>query len=227
MLQLKTKSTSRKFYNKWLYKISLLIDGCVVFRTQPLSNIKNWLSHSDSDSGYHYENWRRASVNKEIIISLCDFLSAHDADMYATRVERNRLDVYTNDPEFYEKLSLHSQDYLIHRFEPNSNNLDVLNNSQNCITVSKLPKDRYRYRVYLLPHKMAKDREGKQRYLAWLKSQTPRITCTPAIERWFLATDWNWDRRYVLVEDESTLLMMKLRGADVVGRVYNFVVCDK
>jgi hypothetical protein len=31
----------------------------------------------------------------------------------------------------------------------------------------------------------------------------------------------------VLVEDESTLLMMKLRGADVVGRVYNFIVCDK
>jgi hypothetical protein len=78
-----------------------------------------------------------------------------------------------------------------------------------------------------MPHKMAKDREGKQKYLAWLKSQAPRITCTPAIERWFLTTDWNWDRRYVLVEDESTLLMMKLRGADVVGRVYNFIVCDK
>jgi len=185
------------------------------------------LEHSDSDSGYHYENWRRAAVNKEIINSVCEFLIAHDADTYATRVERNRLDVYTNDPEFYEKLSLASEDYLVHRFEPNTNNLDVLNNSQNCITVSKLPKDRYRYRVYLLPHKMAKDREGKQRYLSWLKSQSPRITCTPAIERWFLATDWNWDRRYVLVEDESTLLMMKLRGAEVVGRVYNFIVCDK
>ena len=227
MLQLKTKSTSRKFYNKWLYKISLQIEGCVVFRTQPLSNIKSWLSHSDSDSGYHYENWRRASVNKEIIISLCDFLSAHDENMYATRVERNRLDVYTNDPEFYEKLSLHSEGYLVHRFEPNTNNLDALNNSQNCITVSKLPKDRYRYRVYLLPHKMSNDREGKQKYLNWLNTQKPKVTCTPAVEKWFLATEWNWDRRYVLVEDESTLLMMKLRGAEVVGRIYNFVVCDK
>ena len=227
MLQLKTKSTSRKFYNKWLYKISLQIEGCVIFRTQPLSNIKSWLSHSDSDSGYHYENWRRAAVNKEIIISVCEFLSAHDEDMYATRVERNRLDVYTNDPEFYEKLSQHSQDYLVHRFEPNTNNLDVLNNSQNCITVNKLPKGKYRYRVYLLPHKMSNDREGKQKYLNWLNTQKPKVTCTPAVEKWFLATEWNWDRRYVLVEDESTLLMMKLRGAEVVGRIYNFVVCDK
>jgi hypothetical protein len=86
------------------------------------------LEHSDSDSGYHYENWRRAAVNKEIINNVCEFLIAHDADMYATRVERNRLDVYTNDPEFYEKLSLASEDYMVHRFEPNTNNLDVLNN---------------------------------------------------------------------------------------------------
>jgi hypothetical protein len=229
MLQLKTKSTSRKFYNKWLYKISLQIDGCVIFRTQPTSNIKDWLESFNStvEYGYQYDTWRKAAANKEIISSICDFLNGYEEDTYATRVERNRLDVYTNDPEFYEKLSLCSQDYMVHRFEPNINNVDILNNSQNSITVDKLPKGRYRYRVYLMPHKMAKDREGKQKYLAWLKSQSPRITCTPAIERWFLTTDWNWDRRYVLVEDESTLLMMKLRGAEVVGRVYNFVVYDK
>jgi hypothetical protein len=31
----------------------------------------------------------------------------------------------------------------------------------------------------------------------------------------------------VLVEDEGTLLMMKLRNSDVVGTVYNYVVTDK
>jgi hypothetical protein len=47
------------------------------------------------------------------------------------------------------------------------------------------------------------------------------------VQKWFLKTDWNWDRRYVLVEDEGTLLMMKLRNSDVVGTVYNYVVTDK
>jgi hypothetical protein len=74
---------------------------------------------------------------------------------------------------------------------------------------------------------MKGDKAGKQQYLEWVKRQTPRITCTPAIEKWFLTTDWNWDRRYVLVEDESTLLMLKLRNAEVMGRIYNFVVSDK
>ena len=226
MLQLKTKSTSRKFYNKWLYKISLSIEGCVIFRTVPISKIKEGLADTNEDI-FYYPSWRKARANIEGINNICDFLVSYDETTYALRVERDRLDVYTNDSSFYDKFSLHAEEYLVHRFEPNANNIDVLNHSQNCITVNKLPKDRYRYRVYLLPHKMSNDREGKKKYLSWLKSQSPRITCTPAIEKWFLTTDWNWDRRYVLVEDESTLLMMKLRGAEVVGRIYNFVVCDK
>ena len=70
-------------------------------------------------------------------------------------------------------------------------------------------------------------REDKNNYLDWIKKQDPRITCTPALEKWFINTDWNWDRRYVLVEDEATVLMMKLRNAEVVGSVYKFVISDK
>lgn len=95
------------------------------------------------------------------------------------------------------------------------------------MAVKKLPHNRYRYRVYLLPHKMAKDREGKQKYISWLKSLGERVTCTPAVEGWFMHTDWNWDRRYILVEDEHTLLMLKLRNSEVVGRIYNYVLSDK
>ena len=74
---------------------------------------------------------------------------------------------------------------------------------------------------------MANDRLGKKRYIDWLKTQMPRVTCTSAVEKWFLATDWNWDRRYILVEDDQTMLMMKLRNAEVVGKIYNFVISDK
>jgi hypothetical protein len=42
-----------------------------------------------------------------------------------------------------------------------------------------------------------------------------------------MKTEWNWDRRYVLVEDEGTLLMLKLRNPEVMGSVYNYVLSDK
>jgi hypothetical protein len=74
---------------------------------------------------------------------------------------------------------------------------------------------------------MSGDRDGKQQYLNWIKKQNEKITLTPAVESWFIKTDWNWDRRYVLVEDEATLIMLKLRNSEVVGRIYNYVVSDK
>ena len=74
---------------------------------------------------------------------------------------------------------------------------------------------------------MKKDKTSKRRFVDWLKSQDPRITCSDAVEKWFMNTEWNWDRRYVLVEDEKTLLMLKLRNSEVVGRIYNYVLSDK
>jgi hypothetical protein len=68
---------------------------------------------------------------------------------------------------------------------------------------------------------------GKVKFLDWLRQQAPRITCTERLAKWFLITDWNWDRRYILIEDEQSLLMLKLRNPDVIGRTYNFIVTDK
>jgi hypothetical protein len=136
------------------------------------------------------------------------------------------MDIYTNDREFYEELSTKFKDAIVQRFEPDEIYVDLLDNPKTIIC-DKLPHNKYNFRVYLLPHKLAGDRDAKQKFIDWLIAQSPKITCTPAVQQWFLKTDWNWDRRYVLVEDEGTLLMMKLRNSDVVGTVYNYVVTDK
>jgi hypothetical protein len=227
MLTLKTKLTNRKYYNKWLYKISVRVPGCSIFRSATLEEIKNFCTETDHDFSNLYVSWKHAWANKEFIYEIANFLSAYSKDEYCLRVERNILDIYTNNKEFYETMSMQNQSILVHRFQPNEKSLDILSNDKNCIVVDKLPKGRYNFRVYLLPHKMAHDKEGKQKYVDWLKRQVPKVTCTPAVQKWFLTTDWNWDRRYVLVEDEATLLMLKLRNSDVVGRVYNFIISDK
>jgi hypothetical protein len=222
----KIKSTNRKFYNKWLYKVTLTIKGCVMLRSYPMDMVKEFcLGPEPKNTRYSYrvKEWR----NREEIYALCVFLENHDKTQYATRIERDNIDLYTNDVNFYNLAAQQFASQLKHCFEPAAGSADLLNLNKNCITVKKLPKDRYNYRVYLLPHKMANDRAAKIKYIDWLKTQQPRVTCTESIEKWFLTTDWNWDRRYVLVEDEQTLLMMKLRNAEVVGRIYNFMISDK
>lgn len=226
MLSQKTKVTTRKFYGKWLYKASFTIEGCSVLRSKSLDEILAFCEGNDPERNI-YSSWQKAWNNRETIIDLCNILKNNDKEIYSLRIESAILDIYSNDKNFYETVSSKFEESLRHRFEPSVNNIDLLNANQSYITVDKLPKGRYNYRVYLLPHKMKGDKEGKHKYLEWLKKQEGKITCTPAVEKWFLHTDWNWDRRYVLVEDEQTLLMLKLRNADVVGRIYNFVISDK
>lgn len=226
MLSEKTKLTNRKFYGKWLYKTTLRLEGCSIFRIKDIKDIKEFCL-STEDPGAKHSIWRKAYTNKDIIYDICCFLEQQTSGTYGTRIERDYIDFYSNDKLFYEDLSNKFETILRHRFEPDENSLDILNQSSHFIAVKKLPKNRYNYRVYLLPHKLANDKESKEKYINWLKSQSPRITCTKAIEEWFISTNWNWDRRYVLVEDEATLLMLKLRNSEVVGRIYNFVLSDK
>ena len=228
MLSKKTKQTNRKFYGKWLYKASFKLEGAGLFRNKSLDEIEIFCDKSEPPDRYSvYSIWHRAWNNREPLKEFAVFLKPYDKNIYNLRIEGSLIDVYTNDKEFYTDISLKFNEILRHRFEPSESNIGVLESGQNYITVDKLPKGRYNYRVYLLPHKMKGDSEGKQRYLEWLKKQAPKVTCTTAVEKWFLTTDWNWDRRYILVEDESTLLMLKLRNSEVVGRIYNFIVSDK
>jgi hypothetical protein len=226
MTSQKIKLTSRKFYGKWLYKISLRQVGCAIFRNYKFDYIKE-LCQSNPDLVKPYSVHQKAYNNRESIFRLCEVLEKYDSKIWTKRIENSNLDLYTNDLEFYQKLSEEFQDIVVHQFEPDPATVDLLTNSASAMAVKKLPHDRYQYRVYLLPHKMAGDREGKQRYIDWLKNQSDRVTCTHAVENWFIKTDWNWDRRYILVENESTLLMLKLRNSEVVGRIYNYVLSDK
>jgi hypothetical protein len=222
----KIKLTSRKFYGKWMYKISLRQAGCAIFRNYSFDDIKK-LCLNSSNVDRPYSVHQKAYLNKEDIIRLCEALEKYDSKSWTKRIENSNIDLYTNDIEFYKSISAEFKDIIIHQFEPDPATIDLLTDSHSAVAVKKLPHNRYQYKVYLLPHKMAGDREGKQRYVDWLKNQGTKVTCTPAVENWFIRTDWNWDRRYILVENEAILLMLKLRNSEVVGRIYNYVLSDK
>jgi hypothetical protein len=222
---MKTLKTNKKFYNKWLYKVSLSVKGVSVFRSYSVADIEEYYSQADPDSR-PYSLLARGWPYKEELVKLAKLLSTHDSKLWTKRIENTLIDFYTNDLNFYNDISDKFDYAVLQRFEPDGAYTDLLDEPQTIIT-AKLPHNKYKYRVYLKPHKLAGDKPSKQKYVDWLKSQQPRITCTPAVERWFIKTDWNWDRRYVLVEDENTLLMLKLRNPEVAGRVYNYVIADK
>jgi hypothetical protein len=220
---LKANTTSRKFYNKWLYKVTLRIPGVAVLRQYKLEQIP-YLNFTGQKHSTH-STMGRAALHKHELIALSVFLARWDSELWAKRIEHNGIDIYTNDKEMYNDLSVNFEEYLSSRSEPNEWDLDILEHTGS-IVVKKLPHDKYAYKAFLLPHKI-KDRQDKRDYVNWIGGQSDRILISDAVKEWFIKTDWNWDRRYILVQDEQSLLMLKLRAAEVIGRIYNYVVSDK
>lgn len=219
----KVKFTNRRFYNKWLYKVTVCIPGIAIWRLYSLEKITS--GAFDDARMPLYGTRVKAVRNKETIMKLGLFLSSWDRKEYGSRIEADYVDLYTNNKEFYDAAITEFDAFVKHCFEPDPNAVSILEGSKSII-VKALPHNRYKYKVFLLPHKML-DKEEKTNCVNWILSQEPRIRMSEAVATWFISTDWNWDRRYVLVEDDATLLMLKLRSASVVGRVYEHVIVDK
>lgn len=203
---MKELTTKRKFYNQWLYKITVSAKNCWYLRSRNLDSILK-------------------RGKDKTLIDIAVYLDSIEKNKYFTRIEGNYIDVYTNDSDMIDYIRKAFQDQIKHVSTPSP---DLINDTGNpkAILSKKLPHDRYRYKVFLLPHKI-QDVSTKIRYLDWLDTQVPRVLISQIVKQWFIKTAWNWDRRYMYVEDEQTLLLLKMKNPEVIGSVYSYTVYDK
>lgn len=210
---IKPKTTTRLFYGKWLYKSSFNF-----YRAAFVRNFTKVTWPSELD---------RFNVPLATLANLLDLgviLEKYPQDQWGKRIENSTVDIYTSNPILQEEIELRFVNCLKQSFRPVAN-IKAYNSSE--ILVSKYPHNIYQYKVYLLPHKMDMDLSVRQSFVNWCDTRSPKIKMTSSVKRWFYTTNWNWDRRYILVEDEATLLLLKLRGADTIGRIYKYVIHDK
>ena len=226
-MMLKSKTTSRKFYGKWLYKASIYIPGVAILRSKSLDDIIDFLAKPlPQATNYRHSLNVKAHTNAAHLTKLCKFLKPLEIQLWTKRIEINQLDFYTNDQSMYNEFCKKFNLILTQKFEPAANDLELLDNQYTIIT-KKLPHNRYRYRAFLRPHKMKGDVDAKQKYIEWIEMQGEKVRLSKRVKEWFIKTDWNWDRRYILIEDDQTLLMLQMRSGDAIGKVYEYVVVDK
>jgi len=218
----KTKTTTKKFYNKWLYKVTLNLEGACIFRLYDLASIPTHLA--DPNHGSRLGYFLKAKNNKDSIEQVTNFLITLDKDDWSKRIERNTIDLYTNNRSIF--------DQLVEKFEKDIRQVclprvgtELELASSESILAKKLPHGVYEYKAYLLPHKL-KNKADKKNYLHWIDNN-PNILISEKVKEWFIVTDWNWDRRYLFVKDSANLLLLKMRNADVLGKVYNYKIIDK
>lgn len=220
----KHKLTTRKFYNKYVYKASLVMPGVSIYRMRTLEETIALLESSETCKGIIYDTINKAYKNKKNLIALSNFLLSLNGD-YSKRIERDSIDFYTNDPNIHTNICNRFASVLRSSYIPPDNFKDELDTNKYIIC-KKLPHKKYKFKVYLLPHKLKNSKEEKIKYIDWLAKQKA-VRISHVTQRWFIQTDWYWDRRYMYVEDEQTLLLVQMRNPNVIGRVYEYLVSDK
>ena len=226
---LKTKRTQRKFYGKWLYKVSLRLEGCALFRYKDLLEIIDFCNQgtlADQNEKSKFSTQGKAWSNRFNIYKVTSFLSKYPLDTWSKRIETDIFDLYTNDEDMFNSCCEQFSSLVRVCFSPTKENISLLN-SPYTILANKFPYNTYRYKVFLTPHAVEPDLTTRKRYIKWLEDQFPRIKISPAVKNWFLGCHYNWDRRYILVEDEQTLLILKLRDSSAIGQTYKYVIAKK
>lgn len=180
--------------------------SCSRLRTVPLEEI------IDTDSNMY-------------LTSFCQHIINFSKQDYATRIESNILDFYTNSKDIYES-TVEKFSAIIRSVSIPEPGTEILLDDAKSVLCEKLPHGKFKYKVFLQPHKF-NSQEDKARYLNWLDTQYPRIEISDKVKSWFLVTNWNWDRRYMWVEDPDTLLLLKMRNVEAIGSIYNYVLSDK
>jgi len=222
------KKTKQKFYNKFVYKISLSILGSDILRYYSADNILNENILTTPVNNTSNETWRykddilaQAHSNKKQLLDFIFLINSYDRKSYQIRLEGKNLDLYTNEDDLYHKLCNDYADAVTKRWAPEKGKKQEILDSNRKIFVTHLPHKKYNYKVFLHPHKITGDRKS---VVEWFAKQTERTSISPSLVEWMQKQTMNWDRRYILVQDEQTLLMLRLRCPEVIGPVHQYVL---
>ena len=169
-----------------------------------------------------YATYDKAYNNNRNMYALADILSKWPKEIYGTRIESDAIDIYTNDKLFFEEASREFALFTWRRFAPTPQTEHLLSD-QKRVLCKHLPHKKYQFKVFLTPHKLPTGDSKRLEFVEFVKNSGDTIRISSAVEEWFMNTRWNWDRRYVFVDNEKSLLMLKLKNSDAIGAVYEYV----
>ena len=125
----KPKLTKRKFYNKWLYKITLFCPGVSLYRLLGYNETINYLVSPTTYKKSVFSSHHKALKNKINFLALTTFLSKLNKQDFAQRIESNTIDLYVNDESIFDSLSSTFESIVVNRYAPTGNNLELLENT--------------------------------------------------------------------------------------------------
>jgi len=221
------KKTKKKFYNKFIYKVTLNVPGCGALRYYDFSDLLSIECEAADDMRWKQKLINDVVHNRQEWVDLVFFIDSFEKDQWTKRLEGDYIDLYTNNLDFYNGLCEKFPNRIAKRYQPPAGLEQEMLDEEKKIFVKEIPHGVYNYQAYLHPHKLTENLNERTKLADWLELQVPKITFSKSIRKWVLQTRENWDRRYIYIDNDQTLLMIKLRSPELIGKVFKYVKTDK
>ena len=144
--------TTKLFWGKYLYKLSVHNELASIFRCRNLSNARQVLDElqQNYEAGLPLErvSWRRVNRVQEhaFIDAKLIYNSFKTADDYLLRIQYNTMNIYSNDESWLKYVSsILAKDSVLEFWAPSEDNIDILDS--NTIIVPK--SNGFEYKVTL------------------------------------------------------------------------------
>ena len=217
-------SSSKLFYNKWLFKIECRIFGASRIARSGTSKVREWCN---TGKGIHITPYESAKIDKTALLEFVDAvepLMNRPSDMQF-RIEGYHFNIFCSD-----KAVLNEVDDLLNKWiekisgPTSEDEIEfLLESGNNKILCDKMPINGCKYRVYL---KSSTPVSVRHSFLTWQANFSDEIIISGESWRWFQSHHDYMQSPFLYVSDGKMLSMAGLYLSGYIKKVQEFVLRD-
>lgn len=203
------RPTTKLFYNKWCYKISLFDDN--------IKRIGNNLRFGQVIIRQGEKNTLNVLISKYYF-----------RDDLKFRFEGRDCQIYLSDEKLYQEIVTELNQWIYEVHEPeNIEERQFLFDNKRKILCSKLPKGKFNFKI-TLKNNVKWSVEDKKNFRNWLlASYKEKISISGCSDRWLKNEQRYVQDPFFYVQDEGICSMIGLYISDKIKKIEQFILKDK
>ena len=171
---LKSKTTKKLFYNKWLFKVVIECGGLSSLHRQGVEYIHSARATSNNP-------WRRSQEenvfkNRDKLLHIASVLEILlPLAEHQIRVEGSSCSIFTNSDDLVERIKASLSSFLTEVHKPvNADEAKFLSSNKNKIICEQFPLEKYQFKIYFRNGEI-KDTALLQNFVIWADKYGDRI----------------------------------------------------
>ena len=226
-MQIQKLKSSKLFYNKWPYKIECSINGACRITILGIEKSKDWCNGLLSVKPFWIAGNSSATnpVNK---LELLAFIKAVEPfiiekEYVQVRAEGRHFNIFCKDRVLLDNICIALNHWIIGVSGPTTDAEYefLIANGHKKILCDNLPKDNYRFRIYLNP-KWPGDK--RLSFYQWAAKYNNAIIIADSTKKW-LTSDRKWTYTpFMYVKDDKMSTMIGLYASGYIKKVEEFIL---